>query len=69
MMQNPAFIFLTLESGESDYSYNIEDIEDELKTISENGWEVGLHGGHESYNSFEDVKKKSKSLRRFSAKK
>ena len=57
-----SFYFLTLEPGESDYGYKIEDIEDELSTISDNGWEVGLHGGHESYNNLEDVKKKKQKL-------
>lgn len=57
-----SFYFLTLEPGENDYSYNIEDIENELSTISNNGWEVGLHGGHESYNNLEDIKKKKQKL-------
>ncbi|AKB23621.1 hypothetical protein MSMTP_0152 [Methanosarcina sp. MTP4] len=57
-----SFYFLTLNQGESDYNYKIEDIEDELKTISDNGWEVGLHGGHESYNNLEDIKKKKQKL-------
>ena len=57
-----SFYFLTLEPGESDYSYKIEDVEYELGTISDNGWEVGLHGGHESYNNLEDIKKKKQKL-------
>ena len=57
-----SFYFLALEPGEKDYHYNIEDIENELGTISNNGWEVGLHGGHESYNNLEDIMKKKRKL-------
>jgi len=64
-----SFYFLTLESGESDYSYNIEDIKDELSNISDNGWELGLHGGNESYNNLEDIKKKKQKLEKVLGKK
>lgn len=57
-----SFYFLTLDPEEIDYNYKIEDIEDELRSISDNGWEVGLHGGHESYNNLEDLKKKKQRL-------
>lgn len=57
-----SFYFLTLAPGESAYSYKIEDIEHELGNISDNGWEVGLHGGHESYNSLKDMQEKKRRL-------
>jgi peptidoglycan/xylan/chitin deacetylase (PgdA/CDA1 family) len=57
-----SFYFLTLDPGEIDCRYMIENIKDELSTISDNGWEVGLHGGHESYNNLEDLKKKKQRL-------
>jgi peptidoglycan/xylan/chitin deacetylase (PgdA/CDA1 family) len=57
-----SFYFLALRSGEKDFNYKIEDLEAELKFISSQGWEVGLHGGHGSYNSLEDIKEKKQRL-------
>ncbi|WP_440946631.1 polysaccharide deacetylase family protein [Methanosarcina sp. T3] len=57
-----SFYFLALNPGETDFNYNIKDIESELGFISDSGWEVGLHGGHESYNSLEDLKEKKSRL-------
>jgi peptidoglycan/xylan/chitin deacetylase (PgdA/CDA1 family) len=54
--------FLALRPGEKDFNYKIEDLKDELKFISDHGWEIGLHGGHESYNNLEDIKEKKKRL-------
>ncbi|MDM7920081.1 MAG: polysaccharide deacetylase family protein, partial [Methanosarcina sp.] len=53
-----SFYFLALTSEEKDFNYNIKDLESELGFISDSGWEVGLHGGHESYNSLEDIQEK-----------
>jgi len=57
-----SFYFLALRPGEKDFNYEIEDLEAELKYISTHGWEVGLHGGHESYRSLEDIKEKKQRL-------
>ncbi|AKB66693.1 polysaccharide deacetylase family protein [Methanosarcina mazei] len=57
-----SFYFLALTSEETDFNYNIKDLETELGFISDSGWEVGLHGGHESYNSLEDIKEKKRRL-------
>lgn len=57
-----SFYFLALNPEEMDFNYNIKDLESELGFISDNGWEVGLHGGHESYNSLEDLKEKKSRL-------
>ncbi len=57
-----SFYFLALKPGEKDFNYKIEDLEDELKFISDHGWEIGLHGGHESYNNLEDIKEKKQIL-------
>ena len=53
-----SFYFLALNPGEMDFNYQIKDLESELGFISDSGWEVGLHGGHQSYNSLEDIKEK-----------
>lgn len=41
-----SFYFLALEPGDRDYTYTIGDLEHELGTIRDRGWEVGLHAGH-----------------------
>jgi len=46
-----AFFFMVESLSEQDYSYNIEDLEYEIGEIIDRGWEVGLHGGHTSYNN------------------
>jgi peptidoglycan/xylan/chitin deacetylase (PgdA/CDA1 family) len=44
-----SFYFLALTPGDKDYTYNIQDVKEELKTIVDAGWEVGLHGGHRAF--------------------
>jgi peptidoglycan/xylan/chitin deacetylase (PgdA/CDA1 family) len=57
-----SFYFLALTSEETDFNYNIKDLESELGYISDSGWEVGLHGGHESYKNLEDIKEKKRRI-------
>jgi peptidoglycan/xylan/chitin deacetylase (PgdA/CDA1 family) len=56
------FYFLTLDPGNEDFTFSIEDLEEELSRISDEGWEVGLHGGHEAYNNLSEIKKKKERL-------
>ncbi|WP_332881936.1 polysaccharide deacetylase family protein [Methanosarcina horonobensis] len=51
------FYFLTLDPGNEDFTFSIEELEGELGYILEEGWEVGLHGGHEAYNNLIEIKK------------
>ncbi len=44
-----SFYFLALAPGDQDYSYDIRDLEGEIRMIANAGWEVGLHGGHQAY--------------------
>jgi hypothetical protein len=53
-----SFYFLVLKRGEQDYSYRIEECESDIGNISDGGWEVGLHGGHASYNDPVDMKER-----------
>ncbi len=57
-----SFYFMALQPGEEDFNYKIEDLKAELRFISDHGWEVGLHGGHKSYNNFEDIVEKKHRL-------
>ena len=56
------FYFWTASSDPRRFRYHIEDIAGEIKTIAENGWEVGLHGGFYSYNDLEAVKREKSRL-------
>ena len=49
------FYFLALNKEDLGFNFKIEDLEQELKYITENGWEVGLHGGHEAYNNLDKI--------------
>ncbi len=64
-----SFYFLALHPGEKDFNYKIEELETELPFISDHGWEVGLHGGHESYKSLEDIKEKKQRIEKVFGKK
>ena len=57
-----SFYFLALKPEERDYNYDLEEISDEIRDISDNGWEVGLHGGHESYNNIKVTVQEKKIL-------
>ncbi|MCD4822856.1 MAG: polysaccharide deacetylase family protein [Methanococcoides sp.] len=50
-----SFYFIASENDPRRFRYNIEDIENELKFIVDNGWEVGLHGGYYSYNNLDEI--------------
>lgn len=57
-----SFYFLALKPGEKDYNYDLGEISDEIREIADNGWEVGLHGGHESYNNIKVMVQEKKLL-------
>lgn len=57
-----SFYFLALKSGDKNYSYDLSDLKDEIRNIRNRGWEVGLHGGHEAYNSYARICEEKKRL-------
>ncbi len=60
------FYFLTLDSRNEDFAFSIEELEGELGHISDRGWEVGLHGGHEAYNNPVESRSKKRNTTLFS---
>jgi len=64
-----SFYFLALEKGEEDYNYDIRELENELCHISDKGWEVGLHGGHNAYDSLKNIKVQKKRIEKVLGKK
>ncbi len=57
-----SFYFLATDKDIKRFRYNIEDLENELGFITDNGWEVGLHGGYYAYNNLEEMKKEKNRL-------
>ena len=56
------FFFMAESPSEQDYAYAIEDLEPEIGSIIDRGWEVGLHGGHTAYLNAQEMKIKKKRL-------
>ena len=52
-----SFYFLALDKIDIAFNYTLSDMKNELRYITDNGYEVGLHGGHNAYNSLEEIKK------------
>ena len=57
-----SFYFLAFDKGDLDFNYRIGELEDWLGKIIDNGWEVGLHGGHKAYNNLDEIKKQKERL-------
>jgi len=41
-----SFYFMAEDPADQDYNYDVEDCEAIIGELSDDGWEVGLHGGH-----------------------
>jgi len=50
-----SFYFMATDKDILRFRYDIEDLNGELGTIADRGWEVGLHGGYYAYNDFEEI--------------
>ncbi|MDQ1252633.1 MAG: hypothetical protein QG646_1765 [Euryarchaeota archaeon] len=55
-----SFYFIAAKTDPVRFRYDIEDIGHHLGEISDNGWEVGLHGGYYSFNNPEEIKREKK---------
>jgi peptidoglycan/xylan/chitin deacetylase (PgdA/CDA1 family) len=49
------FFFIATDRDPFRFRYNIEDIEDDLKYITDSGWGVGLHTGYYSFDNLESI--------------
>jgi peptidoglycan/xylan/chitin deacetylase (PgdA/CDA1 family) len=45
-----SFYFLSLEHGDEDFNYDVREVADQFKMVTDSGNEIGLHGGHGAYN-------------------
>ena len=57
-----SFYMMALKPGERDFNYDVEDFRDLIREIDAKGWEIGLHGGHEAWNSLEILTREKKRL-------
>jgi peptidoglycan/xylan/chitin deacetylase (PgdA/CDA1 family) len=57
-----SFYFLALDPADQDYEYRIEDLENEIHSIQDRGWEVGLHCGHKGFNDLNELIKEKRNL-------
>lgn len=59
------FFFITANEGNSyEPIYKINDLKNDLKSILEQGWGIGLHGGYYTYNDVERMILEKKCLER-----
>jgi peptidoglycan/xylan/chitin deacetylase (PgdA/CDA1 family) len=56
------FFFMATSRDPKRFRYHIEDIKGELPLIARSGWEVGLHGGYDSFHDDEAIKKEKARL-------
>ena len=64
-----SFYFLALDKEDLDFNFKVEDLEHEIGNIADTGWEVGLHGGHETYNNLDEIKERKNKLEKVLGKK
>lgn len=57
-----SFYFLTLDTKEMDFNFQIKDLKGELRNILSNGCEVGLHGGVEDNTDVTKMKQEKRAL-------
>ncbi|MHA2304979.1 MAG: polysaccharide deacetylase family protein [Candidatus Hodarchaeales archaeon] len=58
------FFFLTAKKDPQRFRYDIEDITNELGSMKDRGFEIGLHGGFFSYDDFEALREEKRRLER-----
>jgi peptidoglycan/xylan/chitin deacetylase (PgdA/CDA1 family) len=59
-----SFYFMSTNRDFKRFRYDIESLTNELRSIIDLGWEVGLHGGYFSYDNIEEIKKEKAILER-----
>jgi len=50
-----SYYFLSLDKGEEDYNYSVENIKNEFDAVLSDSCEIGLHGGHTAYNNLDKI--------------
>lgn len=57
-----SFYFLALDEHERDFNYKIEQLDQDIHRLREQGHEVGLHGGHDAFDQQEKMQEERDKL-------
>jgi len=57
-----SFYFMALKNGDRECAYAIEDLKQEICTLRDRGWEIGLHGGCRAYRDPAQLLEEKRSL-------
>ena len=57
-----SFFFLALDPADQDYEYPVDDLEQEIGSIQDRGFEVGLHSGHQGFRDLSKLKDEKRKL-------
>ena len=58
------FFFMVEDPGNEDFEYRIEELGEVICQVGDRGWEVGLHGGHDTYLSHAAIISRKKRMER-----
>lgn len=56
------FFFAALNKWDFEFNYRIEELRNDVRYIVENGFEIGLHGGYDTFNNIDKVKEEKNRL-------
>lgn len=56
------FFFTSINKWDFEFNYRIEDLKNDIRYIIDNGFEVGLHGGYDTFNNIERMKQEKNRL-------
>lgn len=59
-----SFFFQALEEGSQEYTYSVEDLEQDICALADRGHEIGLHGGCEAYRDPNALQREKNRLER-----
>jgi hypothetical protein len=57
-----SYYFMAQKKGELDHRYELSEVRTEMGNITDQGSEIGLHGGHTAYNNYEHLTEQKKRL-------
>jgi len=59
-----SFYFLATSKGYKGFTYEVESMEEVIAEIADRGWEIGLHGGYDSYINLDRIEEEKGRLER-----
>lgn len=62
---NSTYYFLALSQNDEDYSYELENLSDDINLIQKFNNEIGLHGGHGAYNNIDVLSREKNKIEKY----